>query len=384
MALDPWIEARLKGRKGPHLRFEHDSGFTIDDPDDTGCLDVSQGRVVGFWHDVVEGGDDFYENLPNCEDGCSERPAQVRTEVDLFVTSAEARDYVASLTAARPASALSPIAQAGDGAVLYDETSDGYREQIAWVRRGSVVGTVEVRGPQGRPLDADAAALAVAFSRQIESAPQTGRPFDAIQTIAAPLPSSEWPATGLVGAGWGAATSELTEFWSPDAGYYDFAYGFSRYGEDPDGQGSKEAARMARNDAVRHGRLVSVHLHLFPPEDSDLLDAGADTELTLYSTTSGARQALVDRVNLALMYPGGQRFQVPGLDGAVGVRTWTDAGSTPPTFEGYTWSVYFTHGPSVARALIATQDPGDAARASVTRAAQRWEVRLDRVLGPVG
>ena len=47
------------------------------------------------------------------------------------------------------------------------------------------------------------------------------------------------------------------------------------------------------------------------------------TELMVFGDESGAAKALQDAVETGLEGPGGQRFDVPGVQGATGVRHWT-------------------------------------------------------------
>jgi hypothetical protein len=121
----------------------------------------------------------------------------------------------------------------------------------------------------------------------------------------------------------------------------------------------------------------------------------AGTELLVFRKESSAAAALEQVVTAGLGMPGGERFEVPGIHGAVGVRTWTPDGSVPSGFQGYTWNVYAQHGSTIARTFVAggpadpnsdevlveTKPQWQRNKALVLAAAREWEGQLTQAFG---
>lgn len=378
MTIDPWAEKGLEGGRA-RLNKANRGGFidnelysfwalelTGEDHDarNAACVAVQRlGRVIGYryFYDGF-GRDDYWDPL-------------ISTTVHLFQTEAGAKAFMAWQPSAPWQAGAGPVVEplpaAGPDAVLVSSEPHWGRVHIALVRRGPLVGEVFVSGPSDWTSSVDPGALAVALGDRMDSVTPTGRPFDVVHVMSTPLTEAEWDSLGDPGAPY------------PDLG------------------GGGGAAVDASGPAL--GMYVSL---LHPTEEVEPEHGPPEypvggTEVTLFRDESAAAAALADLVGDGLAAPGGQRFDVPGIDGAVGVSQYT-----PPDypeergFIGYTWSVLFIHGAAVARAFIAggpeSYEEGDCEEATCTPgpvvnwqrdkewvidAAQAWAVRLDRVLG---
>jgi hypothetical protein len=324
----------------------------------------------------------FYREDPG-NDGYPDAP-QVSTMVHLFQTEAGAKAFLAWQPSA-PWHAgfhpeVDPLPAGGSDSVLVTSTPvqdhQRWRVEVALVRRGPLVGEVVVSGPDSWTSKVKAAVLGAALGKRMDSVTPTGRPFDAVEVISAPLTLDDWRSLDRGDKGYSALT--MNWFWPPswsgDESRRSWHYDARQWA------GTEVAA-----DASQRGTYRS--LLLSPGEDLGFPAGG--TELTVYRSRAAAAAALEDTVETGLAAPGGERFEVPTVDGAVGVQHWTPE---EEEFIGYTWNVYFTHGPALARAFIAggpTDWESDTEEAATWErnkqwavdAATAWQDRLDRVLG---
>ena len=244
------------------------------------------------------------------------------------------------------------------------------------MRRGPLVGEVVVSGPDSWTSKVNAAALGAALGKRVDSVTPTGRPFDAVQVMSAPLTLDDWRSLDRGDKGYPTLT--MNWFWPPS-----WSGNESRRSWHYDARqwGDTEVAA----DASQHGTYRSL---LFGAAEDFGFPAGG-TELTVYRSRAAAAAALEDAVDTGLAAPGGERFEIPTVDGAVGVRHWTPE---EDEFIGYAWNLYFTHGPALARAFIVggptdweydteTAATWERNKKWAVDAATAWQDRFDRVLG---
>ena len=321
------------------------------------------GRVMGYHRDVTT--DNEVSELEG--EAALAQPA-ILASVHLFQTEAGASAFLRWLPDhARPHVGdpadrqTQPLPEAGTDAVLVSNSSKWGHEDLALVRRGTIVGEVTVVGPKGRAPDAPASALAVALAERIESAPRTGRPYDIGQMMSAPMPLDQWGAEY-------AAFAADSQFGGMD--YWEQRY----WVDDADDPAPPESSHPL------FGYQAS-----YSPEELDWPIPRVATELTVFDD-AGHASAAVDRwLSASLLLPGVERFDVPGVGGAVGVRTWTTDAADPTWDNGYTWTVALPRDRSVARVIIEYGAAEDAAQAhdrqKVIDVARAWVPRLDRILG---
>lgn len=335
-------------------------------PWDSACEAVQQfGRLIGYGnHDEEES---EYEPAPENEDNEEtvariEARRQVTTAVHLFQTERGARDFIRWYQRVRPWIGDNPkptahrLTAAGPDGVLVTSVTQYGREQVALVRRSTIVGEAAVIGLVDRPAPADASKLAMTLAKRIGAAGHADPADDVSQVMSALMPISGW---GPDYAGW----SWLNH--SPQFGGCEACEGI-------DGSGISYDATYQR---------------------SDVMDSYVSTDITRYSSTAEAQAALNAIAAKAPRIPEAVTFEVPGVAGAVGIQHWSDYWIDDPDTEpatgfyedsGYLWEVHFPHGRFVGHVFIdyaaTDQASQDHDLATITRIAQAWTARLDAIL----
>jgi hypothetical protein len=342
------------------------------------------GRVIGYGHS--------YRGYPlDASEGHPELP-HVFTMVHLFQTEAGAKAFMAWQPSAPWHAGSKPVVKPLDGAgadaLVVSSTPKWGRVEVALMRRGRLVGEAFVSGPGSWTSEVKAATLAVAQAAKIESVTVTGQPFDVVQIMSAPLTLLDWHSLKSPGV-----YPELMCFeacsgdWASGADPWPWRYDARTW----TGKPGVRAPGLAPDVTTPPRRsLLGVYGTILWVDEE--LPAGG-TELAIYQDQAAASDALQEILRVGLVAPGGQLFDVPGLDGAVGLRYWT-----PPEdpddrdFIGYTWNVFFTHGLALARAFIAggpgSDDEEDSEPEAASQrnnqwaidAATAWHARLDHVL----
>lgn len=341
------------------------------------------GRVIGYGHS--------YRGYP--PDGSEGHPQlpHVLTMVHLFQTEAGAKAFMAWQPSApwhagsRPV--VRPLEEAGDALVVSSTPKWGCVE-VALVRRGRLVSEAFGSGPGSWTSKVKVATLAVAQADKIESVTVTGQPFDVVQIMSAPLTLLDWHSLTSPGD-----YPELTCFeacsgdwvsgadpwpWRHDAQTWTSHPGVLAPGLAPDVTAPARRSLLGVYGTIRY-------------VDEELPAGG--TELGIYQDQTAVSDALQEIVRVGLAAPGGQLFDVPGLDGAVGLRYWTlPEDPEDRDFIGYTWNIFFTRGLALARVFIAggpgsdDEEDSEPEEASLRNnqwaieAATAWRARLDRVL----
>jgi hypothetical protein len=379
MTLDPLEESR---RAGIDVRVDPPYGMTSwrDFVKDSDALswwlqdvsDESRPAIPGF---VVE-----YrqwaraENMSDDSKGNAEREKYrqlLSASVLAFDSRAHAREYVDWLPtvaldrADKPARA--ELEAAGKGAVIWRSGSEGHFLDVSLIPRGNLVGQVVTRGFKTDGHRGTVKPLARALAERMTDVAPHPHAKGTAGVLAAPLPSEAWAALG----------DDRSTY--PKLITCDQAVLGDCFGMEP----------MWENGA--------------PPEDSSalyLVDAQAltdeereypvvGTELIAHASQSEATDAMGKMVSSWAAREGGWEFPVPGISGAVGVRTSTLSDGVDG---GFTFSVFFTHGSTLARAFVAGgpkdwggdgEDPGDWDRNLqwAIDAARAWDARLDEILG---
>lgn len=421
MAIDPWRDARLEGKSGPNAPFVPavDNGFVTDGlefpraritglPTLAEVCEVSRrlGFAVGYSNSVGE--DLGWSNTDGGDPGGTEsdptEPLEVvvspsvSANVHVFQTEAGARAYLDWVPTTgwtgEPETKLLP--EAGSDALLLRGLSDAAQVEVALVRRGSVVGEVTVIGTAGRALDAEAASMAVTFGRRIDSVGASGLPFDVMQALSVPLTQTEW------------SRALANEFLSGSlAVWIEGRSAYSSQSYDPLGEvcgDNYDYDFWTGREAVEAGLLYSTTSSGVLYADAASMDnmecelqPVVATVFTAFADSARAKAAMRKYVTYGLALPGGRLFDVPGIDGAVGVRHLYDPEGAPAslTVAGYSLNVYFTRGPSLARVVLvkpslmfddgvtqATISEEDLAadQDAISSASRMWAARLDRIL----
>lgn len=293
---------------------------------------------------------------------------------------------------------LTLLQQGGAKVTRVTGHADFGEAQMALVREGRVVAEVLVAGPPGELPQVDSADLAVAMAAKIAAVPARADPYDITQFMSAPLRAHEFPA-------W-------AQDCSTDSGCPPFEFDLDRSGiasnteflAEMGGPGI-DAGRAAEAAAHidRFGRSTSYSAHYD-------LDSGpaVGTSLTQYASTHAARSALEDLASDRMIggFPARNgddfganvqgRFEVPGVEGAVGLTLEIHGEVTTAPH----WIVLFPHGPGLARVTVTgssvshDRDEGsddEAAEPWPTQSAdgeryaievaQEYAARLDRILG---
>lgn len=223
-----------------------------------------------------------------------------------------------------------------------------------------------------------------------------------MQLLSAPLRVDEWGLPGGVLDEEDPVRTSVFDEDEDDALYLAPPADDSMAAED---RAARQADEARAADARATGRVVSYgsEFRLFGWPAAGLEGPTASTQLTVHRTPAGATEAVRRHGARALDIPGGTTFAVPGVPGAIGVRTNGESAADPdweydPTFE---WFVYFPHGATEARVRMAMTlpvapavNPGqrarareaalplrDVAQAAVVAVSQRYAAHLDDVLG---
>lgn len=210
--------------------------------------------------------------------------------------------------------------------------------------------------------------LALALAERMANIETRARPYDAARMVGAPLPGDAWAALG-------DSRSTYPEVIPCDHPEVEC------YPDMVDGLWKQPPVESAYSYFIDARAL-----------DDDVEYPLVGTQLIAYASDSETADAMGKAVGRWLARDGGQEFAVPGLPGAVGVRTVTPNDWDAPDPIGYTWSVFFTHGSALARAFVAggpnddeadTEDPADwdRNRKWAIDAARAWQDRLAVILG---
>jgi hypothetical protein len=365
MSVDP----RDLGLTGENWMYESafvdNAEYGLEWPD--GC-DAAQrlGRVTGHSQSVTD-----YALM---QDGSA--APQVMTQVHLFQTGQGAQAYLSwaplgtpwpcvfclNVTGASPAAgstSVEPLTDLGpDAVVVRSVAAEGTRE-VVLVREGAVVGEATVISPpDARPAVA-VEDVGTRLADQIRAVRPTGQPYDVMQVMSAPAPLAAW-GPDYAALEWDIGYAGGRDNWE-----------FVEMSMDPTG---------AAADLETLSRLAGFQANYSGPP-------WAATAITVFPDADHARAALADVVadrlaGIAGLASPATRFDVPGIDGAVGLSLYTsgDGGSQLST------EVYFAHGAALARAYLVEPAASGAAAESreqqaVVAVAQQWVPRLDRVLG---
>lgn len=367
MTVNPKDLDELTGDQWTHeSMFLDNFEFGADWPEGCQAAEVL-GRVTGHM-----------QNVTNYEAAQGEvATPQVISAVHLFQTAAGAKAYMRWVPEAQPWPCLmctgmmggpvslsgkpetETLAGGGAGAVLIHMRGEQGDRDVALVRDGAIVGEVIVTGPSGHLPEIDIEALAARQATQISAEKPTGKPYDVMQVMSAPLPISAW-ADDFGALEWDLNYGGGRDNWE----YVQLAI-------DP-----TEAAA----DLKEYQRLVGYQANFSPPP-------WVATALTLYPDPERARAALADIVDDRLEGVTGSadpavRLDVDGLPDAIGLTFYTGrAGDRQLVSE-----VWLLHGSSVDRAYIVAVGNGSPAeeeqyKATVSAVAKQWAPRMDAVLG---
>jgi hypothetical protein len=301
--------------------------------------------------------------------------------VHLFQTTAGARKFIEWATAqwleSYPTAQQQDLPGGGTGDVLMHRTRRGATFDVALVRHGQVVGEVEASKPKGWAEAIDTSAEALRLGRKIASTKPTGKPFDVTAVMSAPLTLAQWEAAEPA-----AMHHPQLEPMGVDL------VGVEDVGSPTEVRHARRFGLVARysSDVVNDAWQDDTWRDLSDRFDIEALPfPAAGTSLSVYRDAAAARGALADLTAQAMRDPGGQRFRVAGIDGAVGIRT-RSLDWVSEEYVCYGWRIYFTRGPALAQVYLANSSPAELAwdqdRVWAIEAANAWVARLRQVIGP--
>jgi hypothetical protein len=256
-----------------------------------------------------------------------------------------------------------PIPGLGPGAAAMLVRRTSGTQAWAWFQRGAIVGTVTL--VESEASIAEATRLAGDLAERIAAAPRTGLPWDATALLSAGLPLEELGAAyaGFEWAWWFGGCWDAAE----------------------SAEQSADAEALTERNA-RTGFLVRCAAMYEPPPPTEMLDCEDTPEprvvrisslVTPFKTEEGAATAWAESLAEAEEAGGAdfERFDVPGVEGAVGTRRLVSAGDVTYT----STRVEFLHGPAIVAVFIHDQSETDH-RAEMADLAVELAERVEQLL----
>jgi hypothetical protein len=250
----------------------------------------------------------------------------------------------------------------GASAMLIRRTSG--TQAWAWFQLGPIVGMVRLIEPEASTEEATR--LAWMLAERIATAPRTALPWDATAVLSAGLPLAELGAAyaGFEWAWWFGGCWDAAEA--------------AEQSLDPEALTERYA---------RTGFLARCAAMYEPPPSTEVADCESSPEpgsvvrisslVTPFESAEGAATAWAESLAEAEAAGGTdfERFDVPGVEGAVGTRRPVNAGDVTYT----STRVEFLHGPAIVAVFIHDQSETDH-RAEMADLAVKLAARVDRVL----
>lgn len=258
-----------------------------------------------------------------------------------------------------------PIPELGPGASAMLIRRTGGTQAWASFLLGPIVGTVRLVEPDA-PI-AEATRLARMLAERIATAPRTAQPWDATAVLSAGLPRAELGATyaGFEWAWWFGGCWDAAEA--------------AEQSSDPE---------VLTERCARTGYLARCAAMNEPPPSTEVGDCESSPEpggvvrissLAIpFETEEGAATAWAESLAEAEAAGGAdfERFDVPGVEGAVGTRRTVRSDGE---FMYISTGVEFLHGPAIVALFIHDASQAEH-RAEVADLAVKLAARVDRVL----
>jgi hypothetical protein len=342
---DPWLGAWM-----------HNIEVAVFDPpaEDTCEALARMGRVIGYRA--------TYSNETNGD--------QLTESVDVFLTEDGAASYVTWFATAMATTidATSRPVEAGDGGLLItSSTANGDRRWVVF-RSGTLVATIGFQGQSGHTPPAKLTQLAAALAARITGAAFTGIPYDLAQLMSATVPKADLPRAFLP-LGWDPVFG----------GCWDQAEMIAQ-SSDPE---------QTERDIATFGREISC-LGMYSPDGECGVagcptpppDTGAPVGVIRVATgfsvlaSPSSAQGLFDVTLARIEGSGAERFDVPDMPGAVGLRRHIVDGDIAEVDT----RIMFVRGNLLALAYVYDRTDSDHT-ADVIEMAKALDARIAAVLG---